>query len=189
LVRFVDDFVVSFQYRADAEEFQRQLRERFARFNLALAEDKTRLLCFGRFAAATRLRSGQKPETIEFLGFKHVCGVDRRGRFTLIRIPSVRSCRKFLTRVHEWLLQHRHGQGGSSRAICAPCFMLQGFYQYFGLHHRQKKLSWIHREVQQQWRRTLRQQSRRHKLYWSYLETRDWFKLPWPSPGVVHATV
>src|SRR5882762_10849743 len=34
LVRFVDDFVVSFQYPADAEEFQRQLRERFARFNL-----------------------------------------------------------------------------------------------------------------------------------------------------------
>lgn len=108
LVRFVDDFVVSFQYQADAAEFQRQLRERFARFNLELAEAKTRLLLFGRFAAATRLRSGQKPETFEFLGFKHVCRTDRRGRFAVIRIPSVRSCRKFLARVHEWLLQHKH---------------------------------------------------------------------------------
>jgi RNA-directed DNA polymerase len=187
LVRFVDDFVVSFQYQADAEEFQRQLRERFARFNLELAEDKTRLLRFGRFAAAKCVRSGQKPETVEFLGFKHVCGVDRRGRFMVIRIPSVRSCRKFLARVHEWLLQHRHWSRREQQSHLRA--MLQGFYQYFGLHHCQKKLSWIHREVQQQWRRTLRQQSQRHKLYWSYLETRDWFKLPWPPQGVAHPTV
>ncbi len=31
-----------------------------------------------------------------FLGFKHVCGTDRRGRFAVIRVPSVKSCRKFL---------------------------------------------------------------------------------------------
>jgi hypothetical protein len=51
------------------------------RFNLELAEEKTRLLLFGRFATERRLRSGQKAETFEFLGFKHVCGVDRGGRF------------------------------------------------------------------------------------------------------------
>ena len=43
LVRFADDFVVSFQYKRDAERFQRQLGARFARFNLTLAEEKTRL--------------------------------------------------------------------------------------------------------------------------------------------------
>jgi hypothetical protein len=105
----------------------------------------------------------------------------------VIRIPSVRSCRKFLARVHEWLLQHRHWSRREQQSHLRA--MLQGFYQYFGLHHCQKKLSWIHCEVQQQWRRTLRTQSQRHKLYWSYLETRDWFKLPWPPRGVVHPTV
>ena len=187
LVRFVDDFVVSFQYQADAEEFQRQLRERFARFNLELAEDKTRLLLFGRFANERRMRNGQKPETFEFLGFKHVCGVDRSGRFAVIRIPSVKSCRKFLARVHEWLHQHMHWSRREQQSHLRA--MLQGFYQYFGLHHCQKKLSWIQREVQQQWRRTLRQQSQRHKLHWSFLETRDWFKLPWPPRGAVHPEV
>ena len=54
LVRFADDFVGCFQLWEDAQTFQRQVRERFARFNLELAEDKTRLLLFGRFAAATR---------------------------------------------------------------------------------------------------------------------------------------
>ena len=69
LVRFVDDFVVSFQYLADAEDFQRLLRERFATFNLELAEEKTRLLLFGRFAAERRAQTGRRPETFEFLGY------------------------------------------------------------------------------------------------------------------------
>ena len=74
LVRFADDFVGCFQFQDDAQNLQRQLRERFARFNLELAEDKTRLLLFGRFAAAIRRTHGLRPETFEFLGFKHVCG-------------------------------------------------------------------------------------------------------------------
>lgn len=187
LVRFVDDFVVSFEDLADAEEFQRQLRERFARFNLELAEEKTRLLLFGRFAAATRLRSGGSPETFEFLGFKHVCGTDRRGRFTVIRIPSVRSCRKFLARVREWLLQHMHWSRREQQSHLRS--MLHGFYQYFGLYHCQKKLGWIYCEVQRQWRRALCRQGQRHRLHWSYLATRDWFKLPSPPTRAVHPTI
>src|SRR5262245_60205956 len=53
-------------------------------------------------------KHGQRPETFEFLGFKHVCGEDRAGRFALIRIPCTKSCRKFLARAREWLLGHRH---------------------------------------------------------------------------------
>ena len=41
LIRFADDFVASFQYKRDAERFDRYLRRRFARFNLELADDKT----------------------------------------------------------------------------------------------------------------------------------------------------
>jgi len=108
LVRFVDDFVSSFQHGHEAEEFLRQLRERFVRFNLTLAEEKTRILQFGRFAATDQVVDGVRPETFELLGFKHVCGVDRNGKFALIRIPSVRSCKKFLARIYEWLGKHQN---------------------------------------------------------------------------------
>ena len=54
LVRFADDFVGRFQFQGDAQRFQRQLQERFAQFNLEMAGEKTRMLLFGRFAAATR---------------------------------------------------------------------------------------------------------------------------------------
>jgi group II intron reverse transcriptase/maturase len=187
LVRFVDDFVVSFQYLADAENFQRQLRTRLARFNLELAEEKTRLLLFGRFAAERCARIDRRPETFEFLGFKHVCGTDRGGRFALIRLPSVKSCRKFLARTHEWLVRHMHWKRRDQQRHLWE--MLRGFYQYFRLHHCQEKLDWIRREVQLQWRRTLRQQSQRHRLHWSYLASREWFKLPLPPRHSLHPTV
>jgi group II intron reverse transcriptase/maturase len=56
LVRFADDFVATFQYREDVDRFQTKVRERFAEFGLELAEEKTRGILFGRFAALTRQR-------------------------------------------------------------------------------------------------------------------------------------
>jgi len=130
LVRFVDDFVGSFQHEHEAEEFLIQLRERFAGFNLTLAEEKTRILQFGRFAAVDRAAHGVRPETFEFLGFKHVCGVDRSGKFALVRIPSVRSCRKFLARIREWLGKHSHWKRRDQQKHLR--LMLRGFYPYLG---------------------------------------------------------
>jgi len=88
LVRFVDDFVLSFQYLADAENFQRQLRARLARFNLELAEEKLGCCSLADSPPSDCARVDRRPETFEFLGFKHVCGTDRDGRFALIRLPQ-----------------------------------------------------------------------------------------------------
>ena len=185
LVQFADDFVGCFQFQDDAQNFQRQLRERFARFNLELAEDKTRLLLFGRFAAAMRGRRGLRPETFEFLGFKHVCGVDRRGRFALIRIPSTKSCRKFLARTREWLLAHRHWKRREQQHYLTV--MLRGFYQYFALHHCERKLSWIRYEILRQWKHALQRRGQRRRLSWERLGNCSWFELPFARN--MHPTV
>jgi len=115
--------VVSFQYKRDAERFHRMLTARFRRFSLELAEEKTRLLLFGRFARETKAEYGERPETFEFLGFKHVCGVDQHGRFALVRIPSHKSCRKFLARTREWLRRHPHWERRDRNASCRSCCM------------------------------------------------------------------
>jgi len=65
--------------------------------------------------------------------------VDRSGKFALVRIPSVRSCRKFLARVREWLGKHSHWKRRDQQKHLQ--LMLRGFYQYFGLHHCERKLS------------------------------------------------
>lgn len=86
IVRYADDIVVGFEHKAEAERFLADLRERMAKFALTLHPEKTRLIEFGRFAAANRARRGLgKPETFNFLGFTHICGRSARGRFVLMR--------------------------------------------------------------------------------------------------------
>ena len=178
LVRFADDFLATFQYREDVDRFQAQVRRRFAEFGLELAEEKTRCMLFGRFAALTRQRYGQgRPETFEFLGFKHVSGVDRSGKFSLVRIPSTKSCRKFLARTREWIFKHRHWRRWEQQLHLTK--MLRGFYQYFALHHCERKLSWVRQQVQRQWITALNRRGQRRRTNWTRLKDRQWFELPW----------
>ena len=86
VVRYADDFIVGFQHEQEAKRFLTDLRERLAAYGLELHPDKTRLVEFGARAASNRKRQGRgKPETFDFLGFTHVCGKTRRGRFTVKR--------------------------------------------------------------------------------------------------------
>src|ERR1700720_985560 len=177
LTRFADDFVANFQYRRDAEAFHKNLTDRFGKFGLELAEEKTRVMRFGRFVRADLAKTGEKPETFDFLGFKHVCGTDRGGKFALVRVPCDKSRRKFLAKTKEWLSKHRHWKRRDQRKQLT--LMLRGFYQYFGLHHCKPKLDAIRHEVERQWMRTLRRRSQRHRLHWSYLTNQSWFELPY----------
>jgi retron-type reverse transcriptase len=69
LVRYLDDFVVCFQYRADALRLQDALRKRLEKFALELESEKTKLVELGRFAQRHACKRGRKrPETICFLG-------------------------------------------------------------------------------------------------------------------------
>jgi RNA-directed DNA polymerase len=73
--RYADDLVLGFQYEDDARKMLADLKERLAKFGLALNETKTRLIQFGRFAASNREERGQRrPETFDFLGLTHYCG-------------------------------------------------------------------------------------------------------------------
>src|SRR5881227_2299509 len=75
IVRYADDIIVGFEHEADARRFLEAMRERLGEFALSLHPDKTRLIEFGRHAAANRERRGLgKPETFNFLGFSFICG-------------------------------------------------------------------------------------------------------------------
>src|SRR5712672_2010158 len=70
IVRYADDVVVGFEHGADANRFLDAMRARFEEFALSLHPDKTRLIEFGRRAAANRKQRGLgKPGTFDFLGF------------------------------------------------------------------------------------------------------------------------
>ena len=60
LSRYLDDFVVCFQHRADAERFQRVLAKRLAKCAFALEPNPTRLVAFGRVAERSVVAVGQE---------------------------------------------------------------------------------------------------------------------------------
>ena len=84
VVRYADDKVLGLQYQSDADRFREHLTERLKKFGLELHPDKTRRIEFGRFAELNRKKRGEgRPETFGFLGFTHICGKTRNGKFAL----------------------------------------------------------------------------------------------------------
>jgi hypothetical protein len=66
LVRYIDDFVICFQYRSDPLRVQDALRLRLGKFGLTLEPTKTKLVEFGRSRSDTRANGAepaQKPST------------------------------------------------------------------------------------------------------------------------------
>src|SRR6266498_592418 len=86
IVRYADDFIVGFEHESDARRFLDAMRARLQEVALSLHPEKTRLIAFGRHAAANREQHGLgKPETFNFLGFTFICGKTRRGKFLIKR--------------------------------------------------------------------------------------------------------
>jgi len=99
-VRYADDVVLGFEHEDEARRFLAELQERFKRFGLELHPEKTRLIEFGRYATARRKWHGLDgaPETFKFLGFLHLCGRSRAGRFLLTRHTDPKRMRATLHR-------------------------------------------------------------------------------------------
>ena len=108
------------------------LHKRLARFSLELAEEKTKLLRFGRFATQETARLGEgAPGTFDFLGFTHYCGHSRAGKFKL----------KWRTAKKKFQAKLRELKGWFHTSLTTPAkevwamlnAKLQGHYQYYGI--------------------------------------------------------
>lgn len=89
IVRYADDFVCCFQSKSEAQQFFQSLKWRLKKFNLKIAEDKTKIIPFGKFAEKDAERKGnRKPATFDFLGFTHYCGKSKQGKFRVKRKTS-----------------------------------------------------------------------------------------------------
>lgn len=71
LIRYADDFVICCQYGWEAERILTELKGRLAKFGLTIAEEKTHIRAFGRFAYDQAKKTGRGADTVEFLGFTH----------------------------------------------------------------------------------------------------------------------
>jgi len=183
LTRYADDFVVGFEHRAEAEQFQRDLTERLGKFNLELHTDKTRLIEFGRFAAANREKRGEgKPETFNFLGFTHICGKTRKGYFTVKRQTMRKRLRAKVQAVKIELKRRLHDpipkQGEWLRSV------VLGHFRYYGVPLNGPALSEFRHQVLGVWKRALSRRSQKARLTWQrmFRLARNWL----PNPRIYH---
>lgn len=132
IVIYADDFVCCFQYKNEAEQFYKILKERFGKFGLKLEESKSRLIEFGRFAESTRRSKGEgKPETFDFLGFTHYCSKSRNGCFRVKRKTSKKKFRAKLKLFTEWVKENRTLR--KKDLIEKLNVKLAGYYRYYGI--------------------------------------------------------
>jgi RNA-directed DNA polymerase len=169
IVRFADDFIAGFEHQGDAERFLADLRERFAKFALELHPGKTRLIEFGRHAARRRkARRLGKPETFDFLGFTHICGKTRDGRFGLRRVTISKRMRAKLHELKEELMRRRHlpvpEQGRWLGSV------VRGHCAYYAVPGNRKAVASFRTQVTKLWHEALERRSQRTRISWTRMD-------------------
>lgn len=183
IVRYADDVVVGFEHEADARRFLEAMRARFAQFALSLHPDKTRLIEFGRHAAADRAeRELGKPETFNFLGFTHICGRTRTGGFQLIRKSRGDRMRAKLKEVKKELRRRMH-QPIPEQGIWLGQ-VVAGYMGYHAVPNNFRAIAAFRYHVLHLWRRALNRRSQTAYLTWPRLRrlAKDFL----PRPRILH---
>src|SRR5262249_4162665 len=159
LVRYIDDFVICFQYRSDALRVQDALRLRLGKFGLTLEPTKTKLIEFGRFAQRHAGKRGRnRPETIYFLGLTLYCTRNQKGNFRVGMRTEKSRLRRSLLSLQELMRQIRHYRIGDQ--VSEINAVLRGHYAYYGVAGNIRALFKVYRVVARYWLRMLRSRSR-----------------------------
>ncbi len=184
IVRYADDLVMCFQFEQDARAMHTAMAARLAEFGLELHPDKTRVLQFGRFTCEDRKKRGLgKPETFDFLGFTHIAGASRGGKFQLKRRTSRKKRRAKQARLAEEIRRRRHERVAQQYAWLSS--VLAGHYRYYGVPTNYAALQQFRNHVEWRWMRALQQRSQRAR--WTKA-TRQAHKerFPLPKPRIHH---
>jgi RNA-directed DNA polymerase len=167
LIRYIDDFIVCFQYKEDAVTFQNILVRRLNKFSLSLEPNKTCLVEFGRFARKDANKKGRKVRTIYFLGFTHFCGTNKKGNFKLGRktekIRFKRSVQKLRILIKK-LMHHP-----IKIQVMKINQFLSGHYNYYGMGDNSQSLRKIYQHAISIWKIMLSKRSQKSYITWERL--------------------
>jgi len=183
LIRYADDFVVCFQYKADAERFRVELGQRLGKFSLEVEPTKTKVMEFGRFAVQSAKKRGKKPETFDFLGLTHYCGRRRNG--TGFRMKRVTARKKYVAKLRifkEWLKEARTLKTKELWKIASS--KLRGHYNYYGVTDNYRRLVRFDQAVKKLLFKWLNRRGKRNCLNWDEFN-KMLKRFPLPKPRIM----
>ena len=183
IVRYADDFLIGFQYENDARRFLDQMRKQLGEFGLSLHPEKTRLIEFGRDAAARRKYRGLgRPETFNFLGFTFSCGKTGTGKFQIRRKTRADRMRAKLRKIKETLRRFTH----QPIPVLGKWLgrVVRGYFNYHAVPTNGRALHVFRHYVIDLWRRTLRRRSQKDRITWARMTklADAWL----PKPTILH---
>ena len=164
LIRYVDDFIVCFQYKSDALSFQRVLKKRLNKFSLELETSKTQLIEFGRYAVERAKEKRRKVQTLYFLGFTHYCTINRKGKFTVGRKTEKTRFARAYKKMKEHMLKNRHLSIKKQRGDINQ--RLRGHFAYYGIAGNMPSLNRLYRIIDRYWRKVLISRSQKAYITW-----------------------
>ena len=124
MVRYADDFVCLFQYENEARKLYQLLIERLKKFGLEIAEDKSRILPFGRY-------KGTK-ESFDFLGFTHYNAKSHWGKYCVLHRTSKKKLKIKREEAKKWIWEHMHESIADT--VETLNIKLAGHYRYYGIY-------------------------------------------------------
>lgn len=180
MVRFADDILMAFANKEDALRVFEVIPKRFARYNLTLHPEKTRLVRFKK----PRDDDERKPETFDFLGFTHYWSKSRKG-FPIIKHKTAKDRHaRAIRNFNMWLKKNRHMDLKEQQLKLRQ--KLLGHYAYYGITFNYDELYKVWETVKTLWKKWLGKRSQKSYLNWEkfgyILE-----KYPLPRPRVVHS--
>lgn len=164
LIRYIDDFVVCFQYKRDAVRFKEALGNRLAKFSLELEQSKTRLVEFGRFSHKHAKEREKKKETIYFLGFTHFCTRNRKGNFMVGRKTEKSRFKRSVSKITDNMRKIRHWS--KKDQVSKINEMLRGHYNYYGIGGNLRALIRLYDKVEKFWWKMLCSRCRKGYIKW-----------------------
>ena len=184
LVRYADDFICMVQYADDARRIEQALRERFAKFDLELHPEKTRVISFGRYERENADKQNRRANSFDFLGFTHYCDKSRRGKFIVGRKTSRKKFRMKCKEMNNWLRKIRNFRKAKEWWPILQA-KLRGHYQYYGVNGNMQSLKRFYSLTLRMTLKWLNRRSQRKsfnwKMFYKYLE-----HYPLPRPRIMH---
>ena len=153
-VRYADDFLIMFQYENDARAVMSVLPKRLGRFSLEVAEDKTRILPFGRF-------KGTK-EDFDFLGFTFFNTTTRTGKYRVGVRTSKKKLKAKKQAAKAWLRQQLTKPIAWTMETLAA--VVRGHCNYYGVSGNFKQIQKFWKYLKYETYRMLNRRDQKGKL-------------------------
>jgi group II intron reverse transcriptase/maturase len=173
LVRYADDFIIMLQYENEAKKVYEVLKKRLTKFGLELAEDKTRIIPFGRFKGTT--------ETFDFLGFTHINGKTREsGKYVVKHKTSKKKMKAKKEAVKIWIKDNMHKPISSIMETLKK--KLAGHYNYYGISGNSKDIYKFYVYTKDRIYKTLNKRTQKNKMkWWQFNRIWEGFGIPQPK--------